>query len=63
MLDRTLILVALISATPPTLMALLAWRESRKVHMTVNSRMDELLLSEKKVSRAEGKEEGRAENA
>lgn len=60
-MDKTLILVAIISATPPTLMALLAWRESRKLHLTVNSRMDELLKASKAESHAEGVEQGRAE--
>lgn len=60
-MDKTLILVAIISALPPTLMALLAWRESRKLHLTVNSRMDQLLKASKAESRAEGRAEGRAE--
>lgn len=61
MLDRTLILVALISATPPTLMALLAYRESRKTHLTINSRMSELLEVTKSDALAQGKAEGKIE--
>lgn len=61
MFDRTLILVAIISALPPTFMALLAWMESRKVHLTVNSRMTELLEATKGESLAKGKEQGRVE--
>lgn len=55
------IIVALIAAIPPTLMALLAWRESKRIHLTINSRMDELLSASKAESHAEGREEGRLE--
>lgn len=60
-MDITIVIVAAISAIPPTLMALLAWRESKKLHVTVNSRMDELLTVSKAVSKAEGKEAGKIE--
>lgn len=65
----TLIIIALITTLPPTIMALLAWRGGNRnskaiqeVHLSINSRMDELLKSSKAESKAEGKEEGRAEN-
>lgn len=60
-IDLTLILVAIITASPPTIMALLAWRESKKIHLSINSRMTELLKASKGESHAEGREEGRAE--
>lgn len=53
---------------PPTLAAMVAWRSSVKnsgkiqeVHLSINSRMDELLKAAKGEAKAEGKEEGRAE--
>lgn len=55
------IIVALITAIPPTIVAYLAWRESRRTHLTVNSRMTELLEATKASSRAKGKEEGKKE--
>lgn len=66
------IITALIISTPPTLMALLAWRESRRnrkeskedikeVHVLINSRMTELLDVTGKSKKAEGVLEGRNE--
>lgn len=59
------ITVAIITVVPPTLAVLLAWYSNKKaieqVHVTVNSRMDELLKASKAESRSEGKEEGKIE--
>lgn len=59
------IIIAAIAAIPPTLVALLAWRSNKKavneVHLSINSRMDQLLSSSKAESKAEGRELGRAE--
>ena len=63
------IIIAIIAAIPPTLVALLTLRNSKKnaqaiqeVHLSINSRMDQLLEASKAASNAEGREEGRAEN-
>lgn len=68
-MDKTLILVALVSAFPPTLVALLSLLNGRRnskaiqeVHLSINSRMDQLLKSSKAQSKAEGIEQGRKEN-
>lgn len=68
MTDLTSIIIALIAALPPTLVALLAWHSSRQnaraienVHVSVNSRMDQLLASSKGEAKAAGVVEGRAE--
>jgi len=68
-MNYTLILVSIIAAIPPTLVAFLSLKESKKnasaiqeVHLSINSRMDELLKSAKGESKAEGREEGRNEN-
>jgi hypothetical protein len=57
------IAIAIIAAAPPTLVALLAWIASKKngkaildVHLSMNSRLDQLLESTKKTSHAEGME-------
>jgi len=55
MKDYIPIFVALIMSAP----AWLAWRQSRKNHELVNSRMTELLTLTKSSSRAEGVEEER----
>lgn len=57
MKDFIPIIVALIAATP----ALLAFLEVKKVHVLINSRMDELLKLTKVSSKAEGvaEEKGR----
>lgn len=60
-MNYTTIIVALITSLPPTIVAYLAWRESRRTHLTVNSRMTELLEASKGESRAKGKEEGKVE--
>lgn len=62
MLDKTLIWVAIITSIPPTLVGILGYLQGRKTHKMVNSRMDELLKSSKAESKAEGVEQGRAEN-
>ena len=56
--DYTIILVALITAIPPTLTAYIAYK---KLHVIINSRMTELLEATKGESMAKGKEEGKIE--
>ena len=46
--------VALIGALPPTGIAFLAWRESRKTHKIFNSRVTELLAAKGREAYAEG---------
>ena len=67
-MNWTLIIVALITATPPTLMAFVAWRAGKRnakaiqdVHISINSRMDKLLEANGDSKFAEGREEGRNE--
>lgn len=55
------IICTLIAAIPPSAIALLAWLSSRKnkaaineIHVSINSRMDQLLEASKGQSRAEG---------
>lgn len=60
-IDSTLIIVAVISATPPTIMAFLTWQQTRKIHISVNSKMDALLEATKGESFAQGREVGRDE--
>lgn len=62
------IIIAVIAATPPTLVALLSFFKSRnnataiqEVHLSVNSRMDELLAASKGEARAEGHAAGLSE--
>jgi hypothetical protein len=62
------IIIAIVSATPPTLVALLAWltgkenaRAIKDIHISINSRMTELLAATKGQATAEGKEIGRNE--
>jgi len=64
------VIIALIVAFPPTLVALLSLRRSKQnssaiqeVHLSINSRMDELLKAAKGEATAEGRELGRAENS
>lgn len=66
---NTSIIVALIVALPPTLTAFAGLWFSYKnlhaiseVHLSINSRMDELIKEAKGVSLAEGREIGRSEN-
>jgi hypothetical protein len=61
--------VALITATPPTIVALGAlaaslsnYRKIAELHVIVNSRLSELLKVTGKASFAEGKAEGKAEH-
>jgi hypothetical protein len=54
-IDWTAVLVALLANTVPSVLAYLAWREARKTHREVNSKMTVLL----KVIRQEGYLEGR----
>lgn len=65
---NTAIWVALITAIPGTLVALLALvqifrskKAIQEVHLSINSRMDELLKSARGEAKAQGKEEGRQE--
>lgn len=59
--NKTLIIIALITAFPPTLVGILGYLQGRKTHKMVNSRMDELLKSSNAESKAEGVEQGRNE--
>jgi len=52
------ILIGLISAVPPTIAALAALRKANETHHAVNSRMDELLETVRRESRAAGVKEG-----
>lgn len=54
-MDLTIVLVAFFSALPPTIAALAAWRESKKIHHEVNNRMSELLELTRQAAMAEGK--------
>lgn len=63
------IIVALIISVPPSLVALIGLyygrknnKDIREVHLSINSRMDDLLKAAKGESKAEGREIGRAEN-
>jgi len=65
---ETPIIVALIVACPPTLISLLSFIKSKQnslaiqdVHLSINSRMDELLSAARSASKSEGVELGRAE--
>lgn len=48
------VVVALIVSVPPTIVALLSWRQSRANHYLINSRMTELLQAATGQARAEG---------
>jgi hypothetical protein len=68
MIDKT-VTVAIIVSIPPTLVSLLALRRGNKnsediheVHLSINSRMTQLIEATKGASKAEGREEGRKEN-
>lgn len=65
MIDWSMIIAALIAATPPTLAIILSWwslrNANKETHVLINSRMDQLVTSEKKVSKAEGVAIGRAQ--
>jgi hypothetical protein len=57
------IVIAAIAALPPTLVALLSLRKSKQneaaieqVHISINSRLTELLIATAAASRAEGRE-------
>lgn len=60
--NQTAIIIAIIAAIPPTLVAFLSLLQTRKVHYLINSRMTELLKASKGESLAEGREIGRREN-
>lgn len=55
------ILVALIAAAPPSVLAWLAWKQARNTHLMVNSRLDELVKLTSSRARAKGRMEGIAE--
>jgi len=55
------IIVAIIVSIPPLLVALLTLRQTKIIHMTMNSRLDQLLKSSNAEARAEGVIEGRRE--
>ena len=55
------IIVAVVTATPPTLMAALAWKNSRRnsaavkeLHFSTNSRLDQLLESTRELAERKG---------
>lgn len=61
--NNSLIIVAIIAAFPPTLMALLTLLHSKKneraienIHISINSRMDELLKTARGEATLEGRE-------
>lgn len=45
-----LIVVAMIAAFPSTIAALAAWRQAKKTHLSVNSRMDEIIRLTRQVA-------------
>jgi len=62
------VIVAVITAIPPTIMAIMVLRKGDKnaeaiheIHLSINSRMDQLLKASKAESLAEGRETGRSE--
>ena len=55
------IIVALIAVIPPTIISFLNMKKINDVHISINSRMTELLAAAKGVSKAEGVEQGRNE--
>lgn len=62
-------ILALILTFPPTFVSYLAYRLNKdnkkaiqEVHLSINSRMDQLLSAAKGESKAEGLEQGRAES-
>lgn len=60
-MEDSTIITALVTALPATVVAFMAWRESRNTHTAINSRMDELLEETRKSSQAKGKSEGKLE--
>src|SRR5688572_19003632 len=58
---RIAVLVAFLSAVPPTIMAVAAWKTANETHHLVNSRMDEFkaLLKEQSDAREAGREAAR----
>lgn len=56
------IIVAIIVSIPPLIVALLTLRQTKIIHLSINSRMDALLKSSKAESKAEGIELGRNES-
>lgn len=59
--STTIILVAVIAAVPPTIVALLSLRATKEVHYLINSRMTELLKTTKSEANLQGRQEGREE--
>ena len=59
------VVIAMIAAVPPTIAVVMTWRSNseaiQRVHVDINSRMDELLKSFGAEKRAEGYEAGRKE--
>lgn len=58
--DPVVPLTLLLGSLAPTTIALLTLMQGRETHVLFNSRMDQLLRSEKATSRAEGVIEGEA---
>ena len=66
------VLIAIIASIPPTLVGILGYLQGRKnrkdskaeindIHVSINSRMTELINATKGESKAQGKEEGKLE--
>jgi len=60
-MDWNQIVISLIETLPVAGAIILAWLEFKKIHKTVNSRLTELVKSEKAASLEIGRQEGRAE--
>lgn len=57
--DNTALIVNILGFIAPTTMALLAYLKAQETHLSVNSRLDEMMRNASRVARAEGLEEGR----
>ncbi len=55
-------IIAVCAAVPGFFMAFLAWRQTRKVHSLINSRLTELLRLTAESAHAEGRLAAHAEN-
>lgn len=59
MIDTSSIIVAIIAAVPPTIVAVTAIRKVDQIHVQINSRMDELLNTSGREQRLLGAEDER----
>lgn len=57
--DNTTLITAILSTVVPTIAAVLAFMKAQETHLSVNSRMDELLKRTSELSRVEGVAAGR----